>query len=123
VRDTLSRIPDQFTYPVNYLEDDSTRLLIRGVDFIDLRADLIDLDAQLERSYDRYAFIRNAWIQRREFTVRDGDVEDESLDLEKDMNDEPAPEEPVPEQPAPEQPGPEAAPAPAAPPPTQGNLQ
>jgi phospholipid-binding lipoprotein MlaA len=123
VRDTLSRIPDQFTYPVNYLEDDSTRLLIRGVDFIDLRADLLDLDAQLERSYDRYAFIRNAWIQRREFTVRDGDVEDESLDLEKDMNDEPAPEEPVPEQPAPEQPGPEAAPAPAAPPPTQGNLQ
>src|SRR5688572_10059325 len=83
VRDTFARIPDQYTYPVNYLEDDSTRILIRGVDFIDLRADLLELDAQLERSYDRYAFIRNAWMQRREFMVRDGDVEDQSLDLEE----------------------------------------
>jgi phospholipid-binding lipoprotein MlaA len=119
VRDTLSRIPDQYTYPVNYLEDDSTRLLIRGVDFIDLRADLLDLDAQLERSYDPYAFIRNAWLQRREFLVRDGEVADESLDLEQEMLDQSEPES-APEEPKTEEPAPEQSPAPEAtqPPPT-----
>ena len=47
-----------------------TRYIIRGVELIDLRAGLLELDAQLERSYDRYAFIRNAWIQRREYRSR-----------------------------------------------------
>lgn len=98
VRDAIARLPDQYTYPVNYLEDDSTRLIIRGVDFIDLRAGLLDLDAQIERSYDKYAFIRNAWLQRREFQVRDGNVEGESFELEDDL-DEPAPEDPAPQAP------------------------
>jgi phospholipid-binding lipoprotein MlaA len=95
VRDVLGRLPDQYTYPVNYLEDDSTRYLIRGVEFLDLRAGLLDLDAQLERSYDKYAFVRNAWLQRREFLVTDGNVADQSLDLEEGMNDDPAAEPPA----------------------------
>jgi phospholipid-binding lipoprotein MlaA len=94
VRDTFSRIPDQFTYPMNYLEDDSTRLIVRAVDFLDLRAGLLDLDAQLERSYDRYAFVRNAWTQRREFQVTDGNVPDESMELEEEFKDDPAPDAP-----------------------------
>lgn len=91
VRDTFSRIPDQFTYPVNYLEDDSTRYLIRAVDFLDLRAGLLDLDEQLERSYDKYAFVRNAWLQRREYQVKDGEVENPSLELEEELEDPDAP--------------------------------
>lgn len=111
VRDSFARIPDQFTYPVNYLEDDSTRLLIRAVDFIDLRAGLLELDAQIERSYDSYAFIRNAWLQRREFLVRDGDVADQSSDLEQELLEDSEPEEPQSEEPAPEAPqAPEAGP-------------
>lgn len=92
VRDTFARIPDQFTYPVNYLEDDSTRIIIRGVDFLDLRAGLLDLEPQLEKSYDKYAFIRNAWLQRREFQVKDGDVGDVSSELEEGMDVDPADE-------------------------------
>jgi phospholipid-binding lipoprotein MlaA len=90
VRDTFGRIPDQFTNPLNYLEDDSTRYLIRGVDFLDLRAGLLDLDDQIERSYDKYAFIRNAWLQRREYQVTDGDVGDVSSELEEGMDVDPA---------------------------------
>lgn len=89
-RDAGARFVDQFTYPVNYLEDDSTRYLIRGVEFLDLRAGLLDLDAQLERSYDRYAFVRNAWLQRREYQVKDGNVEDQSLELEQGFDSDPA---------------------------------
>ena len=75
VRDGLARIPDQFTYPITYVNDDTIQYGVRVLSFLDLRAGLLDLDAQLERSYDRYAFVRNAWMQRREFQVKDGDVE------------------------------------------------
>jgi phospholipid-binding lipoprotein MlaA len=101
VRDTFARFPDQFTYPVNYLEDDSTRYIIRGVELLDLRADLLDLDAQLEKSYDRYAFVRNAWLQRREFKVRDGNVEDTDADADAEFQDDAA-----------DAPAPDAAPQP-----------
>jgi phospholipid-binding lipoprotein MlaA len=102
-RDAFSRAADTFMEPVWDLEDDSTRYLIRLVDLLDQRAGLLELDAQLERSYDRYAFVRNAWLQRREYQVRDGDVEDQSLELEEEFKDDP---------PA------DAAPAPGSPPAT-----
>lgn len=86
-RDTFGKLVDQFTYPVTYLEDDSTRLIIRGVSLLDTRAELLDLDEQIDRSYDRYAFIRNAWLQRREFQVTDGNIEDPSLELEEGMEE------------------------------------
>ena len=37
--------------------------------------------------------MRNAWLQRREFQVTDGDVEDPSLELEEGMEEEPAPDD------------------------------
>jgi phospholipid-binding lipoprotein MlaA len=88
-RDSFGKLVDQFTYPVTYLEDDSTRLIIRGVSLLDTRAELLDLDEQIDRSYDRYAFIRNAWLQRREFQVTDGNIDDPSLELEEGMEEEP----------------------------------
>jgi phospholipid-binding lipoprotein MlaA len=101
-----------------YLEDDSTRYLIRLGDLLDQRASLLELDAQLERSYDRYAFIRNAWIQRREYQVKDGDVDDQSQELEDEFKDDPG-SSPTPETdpapapaPAPADPAPPAPPAP-----------
>ena len=130
-RDTFGKLVDQFTYPVTYLEDDSTRIIIRAVSLVDTRAELLDLDEQIDRSYDRYAFIRNAWLQRREFQVTDGKVEVQSLDLEQDMDSEPPPEGAEPKQPqedaAPAEPAnPEAAPeaatpadSPSTPPPPQ----
>jgi phospholipid-binding lipoprotein MlaA len=91
-RDTAGKLADQFTYPVYWLEDDSTRLIIRGVSLLDMRADLLDLDEQLDQSYDRYAFVRNAWLSRREFQVTDGEVDESAFDLEEGMEEEPTPD-------------------------------
>jgi phospholipid-binding lipoprotein MlaA len=114
VRDTVGRIPDQFTYPLNYVEEPAIRYGVRALDFLDLRAGLLDLDAQIERSYDKYAFVRNAWLQRREFLVTDGNVADQSLELEEGMEEDPAAEPSATEPPAAE---PESAsPAPTPPP-------
>jgi len=107
VRDAFARAADTYMEPVYYLGDESTRYIIRGVDLLDGRASLLELDAQIERSYDKYAFIRNAWTQRREYQVRDGDVEDQSLELEEEFKDDPeatpapeADETPAPPEPA-----------------------
>ncbi|HET9864603.1 MAG TPA: VacJ family lipoprotein [Steroidobacteraceae bacterium] len=123
-RDSVGRLADQFTYPVSYLEDDSTRIWIRAVGLVDMRAGLLDLDAQIDKSYDRYAFIRNAWLQRREFQVKDGNVEDPALELEQGMLDEGMEEEPAPdaEAPADAPPSGEAAsPSDAGPPPDEAS--
>jgi phospholipid-binding lipoprotein MlaA len=116
VRDTFGKLVDQFTYPVYWLEDDSTRIIIRAVSLVDTRAELLDLDQQIDRSYDRYAFVRNAWLQRREFQVKDGNVDDTSLELEEGMEEEPPPEaDAAPEATAPPQEtAPEAADSPPA---------
>jgi phospholipid-binding lipoprotein MlaA len=89
VRDAIGRVPDQFTDPSHYLEDDSTRYTITAVEVIDLRAGLLDLDDDLAQSFDRYAFVRNAWMQRREYKVKDGNVEDPAFDEEAMLNEEP----------------------------------
>ncbi len=97
VRDTIGRVPDHFTDPTHYLEDDSTRYTITAVEIIDLRAGLLDYDDDLAQSFDRYAFVRNVWMQRREYKVKDGNVEepafdeDEMLDEQEMLNEEPAP--------------------------------
>ena len=45
-----------------------------GLSFVNRRAELLPFDASFDSAYDRYAFIRNAWLQRREYQVRDGKV-------------------------------------------------
>jgi phospholipid-binding lipoprotein MlaA len=110
-RDAFSRAADTFLEPVWYLEDDSTRYLIRLGDLLDQRASLLELDAQLERSYDKYAFVRNAWLQRREYQVKDGDVDDQSEELEEEFKDDPQADAP-PETDAPPAPADPAQPAP-----------
>ncbi len=89
LRDGIARVPDRLTVPAHHLEDDSTRYTLTAVEVVDLRAGLLSLDDQLNRSFDRYAFVRNTWLQRREYKVRDGEVEDEPLDEEALLNEEP----------------------------------
>lgn len=100
LRDLPARGVDMFTDPSHYLEDDSTRYTLTALEIVDLRAGLLDLDDQLNQSFDRYAFVRNAWLQRRAFKVSDGNVEDETFDEDAMMNE--MPEAPAPNEPPPQ---------------------
>jgi phospholipid-binding lipoprotein MlaA len=55
---------------------------------LDKRAGLLNLDSVLARAYDEYAFVRDSWMRRREYVVRDGDVPDEEPIEEFPMDDE-----------------------------------
>lgn len=75
VRDTVSRIPDSYTAPYGYMDHVPTRNVTRAVEVVDTRASLLSAERMI--SGDKYTFIRNAYLQNREFKVKDGQVEDD----------------------------------------------
>ncbi|WP_110668550.1 VacJ family lipoprotein [Salinicola halophilus] len=72
VRDASGLPVDAYTYPVTYVEDDAWRFGLTFLRFVDLRADLLDQENLIQG--DRYSFIRDAYLQRRQFEVTNGEV-------------------------------------------------
>jgi phospholipid-binding lipoprotein MlaA len=70
-----------------------------GLSLVNDRAALLPLDDTLQHVYDPYAFIRDAYLQRRAYLVSDGKVSEEPLvdpgadnpDSDKPEGDKPAP--------------------------------
>jgi len=75
VRDAFGRVPDSMLAANAYIDHVPTRNVVMGVDAINLRASLLKAERMV--SGDKYIFIRNAYLQNREFKVRDGQVEDD----------------------------------------------
>ncbi len=75
VRDAVGLLPDSQLAPYPYIDHVPTRNLTRAVDVVDARASL--LSAEKLVSGDKYIFLRNAYLQNREFKVQDGQVEDD----------------------------------------------
>ncbi|UXY55269.1 MlaA family lipoprotein [Pseudomonas tohonis] len=75
LRDAPAKIPDSYLGPYPYIDHVPTRNVIRGVNVIDTRANLLSAEKFIQG--DKYNFIRNAYLQNREFKVRDGEVEDD----------------------------------------------
>tara|TARA_R110002020_G_scaffold130342_1_gene291623 strand:+ start:360 stop:1184 length:825 start_codon:yes stop_codon:yes gene_type:complete len=75
LRDTTGLPADIAAYPVTYVEDDTVRISLTALDLIDTRAGLLDQE-ELIRG-DRYRFIRDAYLQSRQFEVRDGELGDD----------------------------------------------
>ncbi|GAB2599343.1 VacJ family lipoprotein [Nitrincola alkalisediminis] len=72
VRDTVGMVPDWYLNPIVYVDDRATRNSLQALRLIDTRARLLEAERMI--SGDRYSFIRDSYLQRREFLVRDGDV-------------------------------------------------
>lgn len=82
VRDGIGSGVDMFGNPIRYVERDKIRYSLDAMNLIDARARQLDLEETLNSAYDRYAFIRNAYLQQREYQVRDGDVPPPPIDEE-----------------------------------------
>lgn len=80
LRDAPSKIIDSFANPVAYMDHVSTRNSVRALDLLAMRADLLALDDVI--SGDRYLFVRDVYLQRREYLVSDGAIEDDFGDLD-----------------------------------------
>lgn len=72
VRDTVGTYGDSEADPMFDYLDEPEKYYALGLRIVDLRAQLLDFDSQLESTYDPYAFMRDAYLQRREYLIHDG---------------------------------------------------
>lgn len=74
VRDGIGLVADGYVDPLISVRDPATRVGVNAVRVLDLRVRLFELEEMI--TGDRYIFMRDAYLQRREFLVRDGEVDD-----------------------------------------------
>lgn len=84
VRDTAGRVGDIASDPRVYMNDDFA-MVLGFVEVVDVRADLLSVEKVIEG--DRYNFIRDYYLQQREFAIADGRIEKDEF-LDEDPSDE-----------------------------------
>jgi phospholipid-binding lipoprotein MlaA len=72
LRDAPSKVVDDYTNPRQYIKNTTIKYALWGPALINRRAALLPLDETLKGVYDPYAFIRDAYLQRRAYLVSDG---------------------------------------------------
>lgn len=73
IRDTVGLVVDWETDPTSYIEPNRDRNAIQGFRLVTRRAELLNASKVLEvASIDEYAFLRDAYLQRRRNLIYDG---------------------------------------------------
>jgi phospholipid-binding lipoprotein MlaA len=83
VRDTVGRVGDVYSDPRTYIHNAYWGYGLWALGFVDARAHLLDAEGLLQGAYDPYAFIRNAYLQNRQFKVRGSDSQSEADEEQK----------------------------------------
>jgi phospholipid-binding lipoprotein MlaA len=91
LRDAFGKIPDGFASPQNYISNKGWFYGVYTLNFLNTTTETLIPTYQLldqQNAFDRYAFSRNAYLQRREYLIH-GDsgpaVDQEERDLEKSL--------------------------------------
>jgi phospholipid-binding lipoprotein MlaA len=99
VRDAPGRVADRFVTPTSYLNNTGVEVGVFVGKGVTARAGVLDMDTLIDSAYDPYAFVRNAWLQRREYQIHNGKMpetvmpEDESERKPPDESERKAPED------------------------------
>ncbi len=73
LRDGVAKPLDVYLDPVSHISDDSTKWNVTGLRIVDARSKYLASEDMLSKSaLDQYSFVRDTWLQRREYQVRDG---------------------------------------------------
>jgi phospholipid-binding lipoprotein MlaA len=79
LRDAPAKLVDTYTNPKQYIRNTDVKYGLWGLSLVDTRTRLLPLDDTLQHVFDPYAFIRDAYLQRRAYLVSDGKVTEEPL--------------------------------------------
>ena len=82
VRDFPSSVANRLLEPLFWFNIGNAKWGSFALDLVDTRARLLPLEPTLDRVYDKYAFIRDAYLQRRQFLIHDGSPPEEAVDPE-----------------------------------------
>ena len=81
VRDTVGLVVDVQVDPVGNIDHVPTRNTLRALRIIDTRADLLPADKVIEEAaLDKYAYVRDGYLQRRRSLIHDGNPPREPLE-------------------------------------------
>lgn len=81
VRDTVGLVVDVQVDPVGNIDHAPTRNTLRALRIIDTRADLLPADKVIEEAaLDKYAYVRDGYLQRRRSLIYDGNPPREPLE-------------------------------------------
>lgn len=79
LRDLPARLVDRTVGLSEHVDDVATRNALLGLDVLETRARLLNAESAV--SGDRYFFLKEVYLQRREFLINDGVVEDDFGDF------------------------------------------
>ena len=69
IRDVFGLVGDAPLSPIRQVENDKVRLGLQGLQLVDVRAQLLSIDALREGAVDEYALFRDSWLQRRNYQI------------------------------------------------------
>ncbi len=73
VRDAVGSIGNYYVNPLSYIHPDGLSWALYGLNVINTRANLLGASDVLEgAALDKYSFVRNAYLQRRQYLLSDG---------------------------------------------------
>lgn len=78
VRDSFGLVLDTMFNPIQYHDEDSVKTTLLLVEQLDNRASVLEMEGLI--SGDEYLFMREAYLQQREFLVNDGEVNYDDFD-------------------------------------------
>jgi phospholipid-binding lipoprotein MlaA len=106
VRDAVGRVGDEFSSPRHYINNNYWDYGLFAVGVVDTRYRLLDTDQLVYNAYDPYAFLRNAYLQRREFKVHGAKAQSNEAEQEEKLLEEAGEDSGGDQQPPPPQPPP-----------------
>lgn len=98
IRDGVATIFDYALFtPYPYLDNDAVIYGLLGLRYVDIRTQMLEKEKVLDEALDKYSFIRDAYLQNRNFLINGGQSQenDESVYVEEEeigdyIDDEPA---------------------------------
>ncbi|MFL9866411.1 VacJ family lipoprotein [Paraburkholderia fungorum] len=73
VRDAVGSIGNYYVNPLSYIHPDGLSWMLYGLNVVNTRANLLSASDVLEgAALDKYSFVRNAYLQRRQYLLSDG---------------------------------------------------
>lgn len=93
LRELVGEVPDQRLDPFTYGRTEWVSHGGKAFDYLELRYRVLALDDLVDESYDPYVFVRNAYLERRAYKVRDG-APLPATEGEDDFYDDPAEDPP-----------------------------
>lgn len=75
VRDVPGEVVTWYASPLTYIDENAVEYSLKALDVVQTRASLLHAESLLKG--DRYVLMRDAYLQRREYLIKDGEQEDD----------------------------------------------